>query len=110
MADMRGDVAGLSVDRAVGSQGRLPAVQPTSKPTSWRIGSLEKSKDRSEASAPSISGDSVSVNLRTGRTGRSGLHHRRRPRTAVSREFRHTLLRASQSRGETCTCNGSPSR
>ena len=48
MVDKRGDVAGLSVEGAIGIQGKLPPVEPTLKPkfTFRRFGDLEKSKDR----------------------------------------------------------------
>lgn len=53
IVDKRGDVASLSVERAVGTQSRPPLFQRTSKSTSWMLGSFEKSKERSEASTPS---------------------------------------------------------
>jgi len=60
-ADKCGEVAGLSVERAIGIQCRLPWVQPTPKFTSWRFGSLEKLKDRSSlASRPSMVRELVS--------------------------------------------------
>ena len=41
----RGGVAGPTAERALGIQRRLPLIQPTTNFfTSWRFGSLEKSK------------------------------------------------------------------
>ena len=45
MADKRGEVGGLRVERALGIQCRSPPTQLTPKFTSWRFGNLEKSKD-----------------------------------------------------------------
>lgn len=45
MADKCGEVAGLTVERAMGIQRRPPPSQPTPNFTSWRFGNLEKSKD-----------------------------------------------------------------
>jgi len=69
IADKRGDVAGLRVERALGIQGRPPLFQPSLKPkfTSWRFGNLEKSKDCSKVSQPSTSGiRGVSVDIVAG--------------------------------------------
>ena len=46
IADKRGEVAGLRLERAVGIQGSPPFTQPTPNSTSRRFGNLEKSKDR----------------------------------------------------------------
>ena len=61
--DRRGEVVGLSVERAAAIQSRSPFFQPTLKFTSWRFGNSEKSKDRSEASRPSTLRGSVDVGV-----------------------------------------------
>ena len=101
MADKWGEVGGLRVESAVGIQSRLPAIKPIPKSTSWRFGNLEKSKDRSKASLPSASGDSVSVNISgPGEGGEvQGTYNGRRLCMTVSRGSCCTLLRASRSRG-----------
>jgi len=53
IVDKRGEVASLSVERAVGIQSKPPLAHRTSKSTSWMLGNFEKSKDRSEVSMPS---------------------------------------------------------
>lgn len=53
MADRRGDVVGLMVERAAGTHNRLPVIQRSPMVTSWRFGNLEKSKDRLRPSLPS---------------------------------------------------------
>jgi len=68
-----GDVAGLSVEKATGIQGRPPPVEPTRKPSfiSRGFGRLEKSKDRSKVSLASISGNGVRVGLSCAKANRS---------------------------------------
>lgn len=70
MVDKRGDVVGLSVERAMGIQDRPPSAEPTLKPkfASRRFGSLEKSKDRSNVSLASASGEGVSVGISCAKT------------------------------------------
>ena len=109
IADRYGEVAGLRVERAAGIQSRSPPpLQLTPKCTSWRLGKWEKSKDRSKASRPSISGVAAASIFRAlclGCTWRTGeTYGRRRPCTRASQGSCYTLLRASQSRGDTRSC------
>ena len=70
IADKRGEVAGLNVERAAGIQCGLQSIQPTPKLASWMFGSLEKSKDFSEVPwLQSTWGSSVGVNILRGEIG-----------------------------------------
>ena len=78
MVDRRREVAGLTVERAMGIQTRPPPVRPARKPsfTSWRFGSLEKSKDRSKASTKlSASGNGISGFFFAWIERRRGVYH-----------------------------------
>ena len=105
MAYKRGEVAGLSVERAIEIQGSPPPTQPIPKSTSWRFGNLEKSKDRWKASRASTSGDNVSDNASRARSGGGGYHGRRWCTTAL-RGSCNTLLRVLHSGGGTRTYCG----
>ena len=74
IADKRGDVTGLRVERVVGIHSRLPPIQPASNSNSWRFGNLEKSKDRSKISSLPTSGDDCQCQYlaTTSRTGGGG--------------------------------------
>lgn len=58
--DKRGEVAGLSDERAVAVQSRLPANQLTVNLASLRFGNFAKSNEWWEASRPSDLGEGVS--------------------------------------------------
>ena len=74
IADKRGDVTGLRVERVVGIHSRLPPIQPASNSNYWRFGNLEKSKDRSKISSLPTSGDDCQCQYlaTTSRTGGGG--------------------------------------
>ena len=110
MASKRGEVAGLRVERAVGIERRPPPLQRTPKRTSWRFGSLEKSKDRSKVSRPSMSEGSISVNTSHARTRRNGGIYRSKPPTKASPGSLHTLPRAAHSGGGIRVYRRSPRR
>ena len=55
IANKRGEVADLRVERAEEIQSRPPPIQLTTSSTSWRFGDLEKSRDLSKVSLPSTS-------------------------------------------------------
>ena len=55
IANKRGEVTDLRVERDEGIQNRLLPAQSTPSSTSWRFGNLEKSKDLSKVSLPPTS-------------------------------------------------------
>ena len=55
IANKRGEVTDLRVERDEGIQSRLLPAQSTPSSTSWRFGNLEKSKDLSKVSLPPTS-------------------------------------------------------
>ena len=69
IADKRGEVVDLRVERDVGIHDRLPEYQLTPSSTSRMFGYLEKSKDRSECSSLYASGDNISVSISRARIG-----------------------------------------
>ena len=78
--DRREEMARLRVERAAGSQNKSPPFQPTPRPTSWRFGNSEKSKDRPKVSRRSMTGCSVSEDTSRTKicsTGRRGRIYRR---------------------------------
>lgn len=104
IASKRGaDAVGLRVERASGIQNRPPPIQLTPKCTSRRFGSLEKSKDRSKASSPPVSGSSVSADILRVRI-EGTVYYGCPPCTTASRGSRHTPPRVSRSREDTRTC------
>ena len=81
IADKHGEVAGLSVERAIGIQSTPPRAKPDLNPnfTSWRFGNFEKSNDRSKSFPPAMLENCVSVGISRTRTGlarrKSDIYH-----------------------------------
>ena len=94
MADKCGEVVSLRVDRAIGIQGRPPPVHLIPKCTSWRFGSLEKSKDCIDGVLSMLGVASASIFWAL-ESGRGGIYWRSRPCMTASRGSCDTLPRAS---------------